>query len=169
MQRSSWAFLGAAALILALVVVFYTQPFSSSAPPLTPAEVTRIIERGQRALDQHDSDAIMDLMTPDAHILGRRIDDLKPSLDIALQEIHGRLTITTRRIAVTPDRSAATVTFKLDIGQQTDKMNAVYYPNLGVTLRLIKVREARWLGLASTETWKVSEMATNPVIDLQPL
>jgi hypothetical protein len=166
MRRSSCIISFAAILTLSALLVLFFQPFSISAPPMSNAVAQNFISRGQDALRRHDADGIMDVMAPDARILGRRAEDVRPLLQSALHEVQGHLSLSTRNLTTTQDRDRATVKFVMDVGQKTTEMDAVYYGNMHVTLQLEKVRVARFMGLMYAEEWRVADIQTDPPIEL---
>src|SRR5437870_2427828 len=121
MRRSSWLYLTIGVGILACcVLIFFLQPFQSAAPPMTNAVAEKIIEQGRRGLKNGDTRAIMDLMAPDARLLGKPLDEIRPALNTAISEVGaGGLTIKYGNLGVQQNGSRATVTFNMDVGQQT--------------------------------------------------
>ena len=88
MRRTSWLYLTIGVAILASCsLIFVAQPFHSAAPPMTNAVAEQIIDQGRRGLKDGDTGAIMDLMAPDAHLLGRSVDEIRPAIRTALGEI----------------------------------------------------------------------------------
>jgi hypothetical protein len=165
MKRSSWIVLGAAAIILAVSTAFYLSLANRQAPPLTPRVVAGLVDEGKRALERRDPDAIMELMTPEARVLGRRLEPMRAIIRRAFDELQTPLTVKTGKVALKSEGGEHTATFAMEIGQQTSGMTAVYYPGLRVHLHLQKVRTPHWLGLFTVEEWRISQFDCEPPIE----
>ncbi len=166
MRRSSWVLLGLAGLILVFSVLLYAHAGTYPAPPMNNQTASRIIDKGRAALERRDVDAIMDLMAPTARVLDRRPDELRTLLTRAMEEVQGHLDVTVRNLMARQEQSRAVATFDMDIGQKS--LNAVYYPNLHVRLILDRVPISHWLGLFTTEEWKIAEVTTDPPFETTP-
>lgn len=165
MKRSSWMALGAAGIVLAASTAFYLSVVNRTAPALTTRVVAGLIEKGKQALDRGDVDGIMQLMTPDARVIGRRPESIRNLIRKALNEVQTPLQAKTGRITLKSEGGEHIATFDLEIGQETGEMKAVYFPSLRVRLHLQRVRTPQWLGLYTVEEWRIAQFDCEPTID----
>src|SRR5579862_9659816 len=101
MRRSSWAILGLASLIFVAAIALYRIPVPVSPPPMTPTLATAILERGKAALERRDTEAILNLMAPNATILGVSPAQMRTILNRAMEELSpGHLTVAWRNLDV---------------------------------------------------------------------
>jgi hypothetical protein len=168
MRRSSCIVLCLALVFLLGAAFFSMRSFSTTAPRMTKAEASRIIDTGRQALERKDSGEIMDLMSPNARIVNRSLGDVQGFIETALRQVKGKLSIVARNIQAHQTGIQADITFDMDVIQKTSKLDAVYFPNLHVTVQLEKRKSDRWLGLFSTEQWKIIQVDTIPVIETPP-
>ena len=136
---------------------------------MTDAEAERLIARGRRALERRDGDAILGMMSPEARILGRNMDDLRQILPQSIAEVRGSLTVATRNLRTKQTGVTAEMTFDIDIGQSTKGMSATYFMNHHFTVKLEKRRSTHLLGLYRTEDWLVTEIISDPKIEMPML
>ena len=168
MRRSSCIVLCIAFVFLIAATFLYMRSFNSTAPPMTDAEASRIIARGNRSLERKDVRAIVDMMSPDAKILNRSLPEVEEFIRTAVGQVNGHLSVAPRNIHAHPAGAQADFTFDMDVGQKSQKLDAVYFPNIHVTVQLEKRRTTHWLGLVSKEEWKITQVDTVPVIDTPP-
>jgi hypothetical protein len=132
---------------------------------MSAAEAARFIARGKAAVERGDTDAIMDMMSPQAQILGRNTEDMRKILGIALSQIHGHLNVKTRNLHFKQSRSTAELTFDVDIDQDTSGVSATYFLDHHFTVKLERTISAHLLGLYRTEDWLIIELNSSPPID----
>ncbi len=169
MRRSSWIMLILAAVVMAACIGLYARAGTYADPPLTTQLASKMIERGESALERHDVNGIMDLMAPNAKILGRNTEETRTLIGNAFQEIQGHLEVTTRNLQARQQGDHGEADFDMDIGQKTSAMKAVYYPNVHVRLTFERLPISHWMGLFTTMEWKISDMTTDPPIETAPL
>lgn len=166
MRRTSWIFLIAALLMLAATLGFYLQSASTPAPPLTGAVVQKLIDEGKDAVNRRDAQGVMNLMAPDAKVIGRPLDRVGQLISQAFKQMDGPLGIRTSKPELRMENGVQTASFELDIGEENDKMTAVYFPALRARVRFARVHVSHWLGLYSTEEWRISVFDCDPPFDL---
>ena len=168
MRRSSMAVLVLAFAFLILAASLYWQASNTAIPRITSKEASSIIARGRLALEQKDVGEIMSMMAPDARIVGRSLGEVEEYMDTAMRQVHGNLTITARNVEAHQNGNRAEFAFEMDVIQKSSRIDAIYYPNLHVTVNLEKRKANRWLGLIPVEEWKITRVDTSPVIATPP-
>ena len=98
MRRSSWIVLSLAVLFLMVATLLYTLSFADSAPLLDARSGAAIVEKGRRAAERGDTNALLSIFTDDALILGRKRSDFREVFEKALAEIHGNFSINIRNV-----------------------------------------------------------------------
>jgi hypothetical protein len=132
---------------------------------MTQAEAIRFIERGKAALERRDVNAIMNVMSPQARILGMNTDDMRQIITGAVGQVHGHLTPVTKNVAARQTANTAEISFDMDLNQKTPEMDAVYFMNYHFTVRLEKAWSSHLLGLYRTEDWLITSLESNPHIE----
>ena len=105
------------------------------------------------------------MMAPNVKIVGRSLSDMEGLMDTAMRQVKGNLSIVARNIKAHQAGLQADINLDMDVVQKSSKLDAVYYPNLHVTVQLERQRSVRWLGLFSTDDWKIVRVDTIPVIE----
>src|SRR2546423_15665546 len=94
MRRSSWIAIIAAVAILGLLAVLLIASSDTQAPAMTPEVAKALIERGRKAMEAGDVNQVIALMAPNAKILERSPDEIRPLLEQAVKELgKGKLDI----------------------------------------------------------------------------
>ncbi|MGC8667622.1 MAG: hypothetical protein ACP5VE_05860 [Chthonomonadales bacterium] len=166
MHRSSRIALTIGLLSLAAALLLYSAPARMHAPPLSAGVALRIVNTGADALRRRDVEGVMRLFTPTARILGADADRMREILRFSFPQMRGPLDISVRNLRVQSIGGKGEVSFHMDVGEHTPRMDAVYFPNLAVKMTLVKTRSARWLGLTTVDEWKVAEITLTPPIEL---
>ena len=164
MRRSSWIILLTAGSLLVIATVLYSLTYSERAPAMSQAVATELAEAGRRAVERGDVNALFDLFTKDATVLGRTRADAYVEIAKAMSEMRGNFSINIRNLEVRREGRSAQATFTMDVGQKDDRMDVVYYPDLRMRARIAKIRTPRWWGLFEAESWKVTEIESDPPI-----
>jgi len=165
MRRSSRIVLLLALAVLAAALVLYLRTFNSTAPRMTAEEAAHYIARGKAAVERGDADAIMEMISPEARILGRNTEDMRKILGTALSQIRGHLSVKTRNLRFKQSRSTAELTFDLDLVQDMSGVSATYFLNHHFTVKLEKTPATHILGLYRTEEWLIIEIISDPKIE----
>lgn len=168
MRRSSCIILALAFACLIVAGAFYLRSSNTSVPQMTNTEAARIIDKGRRALERKDVGEIMGMMAPDAKIVGRSLSEVEGFMDTAMRQVNGHLSVVSRHIEAHQNGNQANIALDMDVIQKTSRMDAVYYPNLHVTVSLERRKADRWLGLIPAEEWKITQVDTAPVIETPP-
>lgn len=169
MRRSSIFILALAFAFLILAGILYWQSSNTALSRITSKEASKIIGRGRLALERKDAGEIMNMMAPDAKILGKGVSDVQGYIETAMRQLDGNLTISARNVEAHQNGNRAEFAFDMDVIQKSSKIDAVYFPNLHVTVALEKRKTNRWLGLLPVEEWKITAVDTVPLIDTPPL
>ncbi len=169
MRRSSRIVLLLAVVVLVTALVLYLRISNSTAPRMTAEEAARFIARGKVAVEQGDTDAIMNMMSPQARILGRNTDDMRTILGSALSQIRGHLNVKTRNLHFKQSRSTAELTFDLDLVQDTKGVSATYFLDHHFTVKLERTTSTHLLGLYHNEDWLIIELTSDPPIEMPML
>lgn len=169
MRRSSKVVLALALALLLALGFLYVRSLDTDAPPLTPRVASQLLERGERAFEHRSVEGIMELVAPRARLFGRNPDQLRLVLARAFQEMGpNRITADRRNLIVEPMGDTGTASFDVRIGERGGGADVLYY-DLHVSLDLVKVRVPHWLGLYTTEEWKVSRAESIGGLDLPDL
>jgi hypothetical protein len=168
MRRSSCVALCIAPIFFLVAAYFYVRSFSTNAPRMTNEEASRLIASGKQALERKDVGRIIGMMAPNAKIVNRSLSEIEGMIETAMRQVKGNLSVVSRNVQTHQTGSQADITFDMDVIQKSSKLDAVYYPNLHVTVQLETRRIDRWLGLFSTEEWKIVQVDTIPVIETTP-
>ncbi len=168
MRRSSWIILLSAGTLLVIATVLYSLTYAERAPAMSQAVAAELLETGRRAVERSDVNALFDLFTEDATVLGRTRADARAEIAKAMSEMRGDFSISIRNLEVRPEGRSAQVTFTMDVGQKDDRMDVVYYPDLRVRARIAKIRIPRWWGLFEAEKWQITELESDPPILPKP-
>lgn len=166
MRRSSCIVLTLAGILFVAAALLYASSFNTTAPPIDDRVAEALIERGKRALEDRDTEGIMDLMGPTAVILEHKPDEIRDALHQTMRELRGHLTVNVKNISARQDGAAAFVKFDMDVKEKTDRMDATYYPNLHMRIKLEKIKSSHWLGLFSTEEWKIVQVDCDTNLDV---
>lgn len=166
MHRSSRIALTLGLVFLAAAMLLYSTPASIHAPPLSADLARRVVQRGADALRRRDVEGVMRLFTPTARILGADTNRMREVLASSFPQMRGPLEISIRNLKVRRIGARGEVSFHMDVGEHTRQMDAVYFPDLAITLTLAKTKSARWFGLTTVEEWKITEMTATPPIEL---
>lgn len=155
LRRSSWLVLITAVVLLTVAALLYVHSFNTTAPPMSQRVVESILERGRSAVERHDVGEIMDLMSPNARIMGMNPDQLRIMLNRSMKELGpGSLLISWKNLVVRPLHDSAEASLDLSIGQKTNSADIQYY-DTHVDLQLEKVQTSHWFGLFHSEDWKI--------------
>ena len=168
MRRSSWIALVLAVVLLLTAGALYRISSAQPAPPMTRRLGVEMLERGKRAVETSDADALMALFTDDAMILGRRPDDFRKVIEKAFSELKGNFRVETSHVEVETGSANAEIRFVMDLGQRDERMDAVYFPQVRMRAKLVKALTPRWLGLFHVEEWRVIELTSDPQIVPRP-
>ncbi|NLH99453.1 MAG: hypothetical protein GX446_08155 [Chthonomonadales bacterium] len=155
MSSSSRVALIAACVLLAGGSFMYIRSQDTRAPALTQPVVEAMLKRAAAGLNQRDSRRILALATEDAILFGVRRVQLERAINRAMREIApGRLDITWRNLVVNERGNVGTAEFDVSVEERIGSTDAVYFVS-HITLDLVKVRRATWLGLGKREEWLV--------------
>ena len=164
MRRSSWIVLSLAVLFLMVATLLYTLSFADRAPLLDARSGAAMVEKGRRAAERGDTNALLSMFTDDALILGRKRSDFREVFEKSLAEIHGNFSINIRNVEVHPEGRTGEIAFIMDVGQKDATMDAIYFPHLQMRAKVERVRVRRWWGLFEAEEWKAAELTSDPPI-----
>lgn len=165
MRRSSWVMVGVALLMLILASIPFVRAKDAAAPPFTAEVMTDILERGRRALEKRDTAALLAMLHPDARLLNRSPDQIRIHLNRMMRELgESHLRIRWSNLSIRPRDSSAS--FDLHISERTPRMEAHYYPNLNLRVRLQKHRTSYLFGLFSVEEWRVIHVESDMYLDV---
>lgn len=165
MRRSSCALIVLVVLLVVAFVLLIRARDTVAGPP-SPGAVQAILDQGRTALERHDVDGILRLFTPDAVIMDRSQDQLRQVLAGAMQELGPAvLTVKTSKLEVAPAGNSAVASFDIDVNEHPSGAEIHYY-HAHFRATLEKVRQVRWLGLFTTEQWKISRLDSDTSLDM---
>ena len=129
---------------------------------MTESKAASFLESGRKALERADSDAIMNVFTPRARVLGTNVDQLRGVIQTAMRETQAHpLTIVYRNLSVKLNGGQAHLTFDLDVNEKSGATSAHYFTS-HVSATLEQVESSQWFGLSHTHSWKISNLDADP-------
>lgn len=166
MRRSSKIALSLAALLLLAMFLVYLRTLDTTAPVMTLQVAQRLLEQGKAALERRDTEGILALMAPQARLLGQSVERMRTVLNQAMRELgSSHLTVTWSQLSARQQGNAAYLSFDLEVHQKEALYDARYY-RTQVNLELTKVRTTHWLGLYTTEDWKIVKLESSETLDM---
>lgn len=156
------------AVLLAAALILFEQ--SGAMPPrrMDRAGAEKLIADGRAAMERRDVDSIMALMSPKAMVFGQDVDGLRKLLQGAVNQVHGKLIFDSRNVQIQQMGDTAELTFDIDLKQNSNEMSAVYFKNHHFTVRLERITTSRLFGLYKTSEWLVTNIESEPPIEITP-
>lgn len=166
MRRSSKIALSLAALLLLAMCLVYLRTLDTTAPVMTLQVAQRLLEQGKAALERRDTEGILALMAPQARVLGQSVERMRTVLNQAMRELgSSHLTVTWSQLSARQQGNMAYLSFDMEVHQKEALFDARYY-RTHVNLELTKVRTTHWLGLYTTEDWKIVKLESSETLDM---
>ena len=168
MRRSSWIALVIAAVLVVALGILFRRWSDTAAPAMSPQVVKAIVERGRAAAERKDVGGMMDLFSPNAHVLDIDPERLRPLIEKAMEELGpSHLSLKLNGLTSRSQNGRGYASLDVDIDEKLKGANAHYY-HLHLTMTLERVRESRLFGLLPSEEWKITRLDSEPSFEIPP-
>lgn len=159
--------LGAGAVIVVCwLAIYFDRPFDTVAPPMTAPGARALLQRVTSAFAQGRLADVMEVMAPDADVLGTTPGAVARALvGIARDLDRRRLRLVWSEPSVTGAGSRAAVSSTLTVGERSGRMDARYLV-LPLALDLERRPQSDLLGLRVRERWVVVRASSPVPVDL---
>src|SRR5579871_5348754 len=128
MRRSSCVVLIVAVVLLGVAGLLYLRGLDTQAGPMTPQAASAFLQRGKKATEERDVEGIMDLISPNARILGQTPEQMRALLSRSMRELgSGHFTVVINGVEAKQEGGKAYISFDMDLDQHTSAADTHYY------------------------------------------